>query len=319
MILESLTDDGAYGIIVGNSLEIILFGTYTIFFAFAMLILTVYRRPLPVDWVAVVATMTLYGTCMAHCGLITTDRHSTFGSPYPMPTGPEMSGLLRGADVVLKLSAFHSQIIMIHRCWSLWDHRWAVFCLPTLVAIAGFACSMVGPATLPASEFRSPFIAPRLPSFDIPFCVLSLLINILVTSLIIYRLRKMSAPARSFKSISDLTWSIAICFVETGALLAVAQLAMLVFLALEHPFIIVVESVAAQIYGIAPTLMIIRLGIRLLPEGRVRWSTTAPEFSTVVVCTTFSDEDTENGTENGVLPTGSTSALPSSYGHSKEP
>ena len=40
-------------------------GVYTIFFAFALIILTVYKKPLPVDVGMVAATCVLYVACMA--------------------------------------------------------------------------------------------------------------------------------------------------------------------------------------------------------------------------------------------------------------
>ncbi|KAI0360569.1 hypothetical protein OH77DRAFT_1493028 [Trametes cingulata] len=242
----------------------------------------------------VVALCALFAICLSHCSLVTTDRYSTLGSSSPMPKGPEMSGVLRGADVVLKVAGFLSQLITIHRCWAVWDRSPYVVFAPAILALAGFVCAMIGPVSIPASEFHSPFVAPRTLLFDTAFCALSLVVDTSVTTLIIYRLRRLSAPARSVKSLSDLIFSLVTCFIEAGALLAFAQLALLVFLVLEHPAIVIVESIATQIYGIAPTLMIIRLGFSLLPEGRVRWASTVPEFSTVVVGTTFTtDSDIE--------------------------
>ncbi|OSD08138.1 hypothetical protein PYCCODRAFT_1358172 [Trametes coccinea BRFM310] len=263
MILEDVTADGAYAVIVSDSLEILLFGIYSVFFTFALMILTVYKRPLPVDWLAVVATCALYSTCMAHCSVVTTDRFSTLASPWPMPNGQEMSNLLRGGDALLKFATFLSELVMIHRCWSMWDHRWPVFWVPALVAFAGFACALIGPIRIPISEFNSPFVAPRMLPFDISFCVLALLVELLVTYLICYRLRRISAPARNFVSISDIVRSLATCFIETGALLVIAQVGLLIFLALEHPFVIIVESVAAQIYVRTST---IRLHSRIMMD-----------------------------------------------------
>ena len=53
-----------YGLI-GASVALHTAGIYTIFFTFALIILTVYKRPLPVDWNMVVATAVLYVACMA--------------------------------------------------------------------------------------------------------------------------------------------------------------------------------------------------------------------------------------------------------------
>ncbi|KAI0659256.1 hypothetical protein C8Q70DRAFT_130065 [Cubamyces menziesii] len=264
-----------------------------------------------------------------HCSLVTTDRFSVLVSSYPLPTGSDMSELLRGADALLKFAGFLSQLVMTHRCWAAWDRAWPVVVAPAVMFITGFVCGMIGPASLPVSEFQSPFIAPKKLPLDIAFCVFSLVADVLVTALLVYRLRRVWAPARNIQSISDLVFGLATCVIETGALLAAAQLALLIFLVLEHPFLLVAESLTAQIYvspvpspfqpllpppfhrhmlcasllsacshahvippqGIAPTMMIMRLGITLLPEGRVRWATTAPEFSTVVACTSMYSED----------------------------
>ncbi|KAI0635280.1 hypothetical protein C8Q77DRAFT_1172300 [Trametes polyzona] len=286
-MLEDVTAAGAYVLIVSDSLEIVLFGIYTIFFTFALMLLTLYRKPLPVDWTMVAALCTLFCICMTHCSLVTTDRYSTLGSRDGLPTGAEMSGLLRGADALLRFASFLSQLVMIHRCWAVWDRAWSVVCVPAIMSCASFVCAMHGPVRLPITEFRSPFVAPRDLPFDMAFCALSLTVYTTTTTLILYRLRRISAPARDVQSMEDLIFSLGKSVIEAGALLVVAQFAMLIFLLLEHPVLLIIESVATQLYGIAPTLMIIRLGISLLPEGRARWSSSfGPEFSSILFGTT---------------------------------
>ncbi|KAH9852484.1 hypothetical protein C2E23DRAFT_885623 [Lenzites betulinus] len=293
-MLEDVSSKGAYVVIVSDSLEIMFFGINTIFFTFAMMILTVYKRPLPIDWPMVAALSALFGICMSHCGLVTTDRYSTLGSLDHMPTGQEMSGLLRGADGLLRTASFLSQLLMIHRCWAVWDRAWSVVSAPAVMAIAAYACAMNGPARIPTTAFRSPFVAPRNLPFDMAFCILSLAVYTTVTTLIIYRLRRLTAPVRSFRSVEGLIFSLGKSIIEAGALLVLAQLLILIFLYLENPALLIVESLAAQLYGIAPTVMILRLGFNVLPEGRVRWASTMAEFSTVVAGTTF-ETDSELG------------------------
>lgn len=111
---------------------------------------------------------------------------------------------------------------------------------------------MNGPASFPASKFRSPFVAPRNLPYDMAFCVLSLAVYTLVPALIVYRLRRMSAPVRSVTTAEALFCSLVRGMIETGGLLAVAQLFVLVFLVLGHPALVIVESVAAQIYVRGP-------------------------------------------------------------------
>ncbi|TFK89663.1 hypothetical protein K466DRAFT_574705 [Polyporus arcularius HHB13444] len=247
-MLESVLSSGAYAIIVSDAVEIVLFGVYTIFFAFALIILTVYKKPLPVDVGMCLTTCVLYLLCMAHCSAITTDRHTTFTSGWPIPSGREMSGLLRVVDILYKTCAFFSQLIMIHRCWAVWDCRPTIVFLPLMMAIAGFVCAVLGPARLSTSDFVSPFVAPRIQALDVSFCVLSLLVFALVTYLIILRLWRVSAPVRNVKSMESLIWSLVGACIEAGALLVLAQLSVAILLVLDHPAIIIAESIATQIY-----------------------------------------------------------------------
>ncbi|KAI0777787.1 hypothetical protein BD413DRAFT_466909 [Trametes elegans] len=259
-MLEGLRADGAYVVVVSDALEIVLFGTYTIVFTAALILLLVYRRPLPVDWHTVMALVVLYGTCMTHCSLVTTNRYSTLTSAHSIPKGPELSGLLRGTDALLKVSGFLSQLMMIHRCWAVWDYAWLIVVAPFLMAIVGFGCAMVGPIQISAHEFHSPFMAPRLLPFDIAFCTLSLVVDIYVTALIIYRLHHMSAAVKSFKSVSDLVSSLAASIIEAGALLSIAQSAVLISLLCDHPVTVILESMAAQVYVRTTSCPLLRTG-----------------------------------------------------------
>ena len=79
-----------YGLI-GASVVLHTAGIYTIFFTFALIILTVYKRPLPIDWNMVVATAVLYVACMAVsvtiCALYATvSLRSALCSRYDRPT-----------------------------------------------------------------------------------------------------------------------------------------------------------------------------------------------------------------------------------------
>ncbi|KAI0764851.1 hypothetical protein C8Q74DRAFT_1430068 [Fomes fomentarius] len=247
-MLETLESHGAWAIIVSDVLEIVLFGIYTIFFAFALLILAPYKRPLPIDWGMVAATSVLFVTCMSHTSIVTTDRHTVFTSGFPIPSSREMSGLLRVGDIIFKTCCLISQLIMIHRCWAVWDHKHSVVVVPLIMAFAGMICSLVGPVRLPVSEFHSPFVAPRMLAFDLAFCTLSLLTYALVTYLIILHLRRVSAPLRNVQSMEHLIWALAGACIEAGGLLVVAQLLVVILLALDHPALIIAEGIATQLY-----------------------------------------------------------------------
>lgn len=116
------------------------------------------------------------------------------------------------------------------------------------IADPAVVCSLVGPARLPVSEFHSPFVAPRILAFDLAFCILSLLTYALVTYLIILHLRRVSAPLRNVQSMEHLIWALAGACIEAGGLLVVAQLLVVILLALDDPALIIAESIATQLY-----------------------------------------------------------------------
>ena len=107
---------------------------------------------------------------------------------------------------------------------------------------------MLGPSRLPTASFTSPFVAPRTPSLDLAAAVLALLVFALATSLLVLRLHRVSAPARGVRSVEAVVWSLASACVEAGALLGVAQVAVVLLLAVGHPAVVVAEGVACQIY-----------------------------------------------------------------------
>lgn len=89
---------------------------------------------------------------------------------------------------------------------------------------------------------------PRDVVFDAPWSIMSLLVYILVTSLIFVRLKWISTYFRNFKSIEALITSLIGACIETGVVLVLVQLILVVFLILDHPAVILVESIAAQTY-----------------------------------------------------------------------
>ena len=107
---------------------------------------------------------------------------------------------------------------------------------------------IINPIRLPTSRFTSPFAIPRDLAFDVPSAVLSLLIYVLVTSLITLRLRRVSSMFRHFKSMESVILSLLGACIEAGALLVLIQIFVVVFLTLDHPAILLIEGIAAQLY-----------------------------------------------------------------------
>ncbi|KAI1798101.1 hypothetical protein LXA43DRAFT_8975 [Ganoderma leucocontextum] len=248
MLLEDLTAHGASAIIISDAVEIVFFGIYSILFLFALIILVYFKKPLPVDWRMVIITCVVYVSCMAHTSILTTDRHTTFTSGLPIPSGEEMSGLLRVTDMEFKICGFLSQLVMIHRCWAVWEHRLVVVIIPVAMSLAGITCGLLGPLRIPSTEFKSPWVAPRMQLFDMLSATVSLAVFMIVTSLIAYRLRCVLAPLRNVQSMETIIWTLVGASIEAGALLVLAQAAVVLLFLLNNPTIIIAEGIATQVY-----------------------------------------------------------------------
>ena len=84
--------------------------------------------------------------------------------------------------------------------------------------------------------------------YDMLFAVLSLVVFILVTSLLAYRLQSVLAPLRNVKSMETIFWTLVGASIEAGALLVLAQASVVILLIVRSPAIIIAESIATQIY-----------------------------------------------------------------------
>ncbi|KAH9918759.1 uncharacterized protein BXZ73DRAFT_105154 [Epithele typhae] len=185
------------------------------------------------------------------------------------------------------LPTAHDMSGLIHRCWVVWDFNYGVVVAPLVLSVAAIVVGIVG--------------------------ILSLLAFLLITVLIALRLRNHPAISRT-RSFETLLVSLSGACIETGALLVAVQLLLVIFLLVQNPGLLLVGSIASQIYGIGPTIMIIHLGLALIPRGRRRsfnQSTTVPQFSTLIIDTIypFSEADElhieledapSNGTRRGL-------------------
>ncbi len=101
---------------------------------------------------------------------------------------------------------------------------------------------------IPSTEFKSPWVAPRMQLFDMLSATVSLTVFMLVMSLIVYRLRSVLAPLRNVQSMETIIWTLVGASIEAGALLVLAQAAVVVLFVLNSPMIIIVEGIATQVY-----------------------------------------------------------------------
>ena len=84
--------------------------------------------------------------------------------------------------------------------------------------------------------------------FDTLSATVSLAVFALVSSLIAYRLRSILAPLRNVQSMETIIWTLVGASIEAGALLVLAQTAVVVLFLLDSPMMIIAEGIATQVY-----------------------------------------------------------------------
>ncbi|KAF8881472.1 hypothetical protein BD779DRAFT_1675419 [Infundibulicybe gibba] len=152
-----------------------------------------------------------------------------------------------------------AQMILLYRCWIIWDRRWAVVAIPGSLALValGQGFAYVG-LTDPSSKSTDPRLTRTI---GITGYSISLVTNALITSLIVAKilstLRKVRPVlgSNSHRSLRIITTML----IESGLLMFAFQLALVVLLSSRPTMVSIISNPIAQIYGITPTLLNIRV------------------------------------------------------------
>ncbi|KAJ7816764.1 hypothetical protein B0H14DRAFT_3148508 [Mycena olivaceomarginata] len=167
--------------------------------------------------------------------------------------------LATASSVLLGIVDFLSQMILIYRCWIVWNQNYCVVSPLAFLAFAslvlqfvtaGFLGSVSGGAAEPVYHITLPLATTAFG--------LSMAVNTLVTGLISRQLNILRDggernEAEPFNRVITL-------MIESGLMNFVIQLLYLVLYSLENPAFSLVETCTVHFYGITPTL----LGIRVI-------------------------------------------------------
>ncbi|KAI0302498.1 hypothetical protein BC826DRAFT_948416 [Russula brevipes] len=246
-------------------------GCYTILFAASVyLIVKRSRDRSSVNKHILIINSFLYLSCTAHFALELVSFYTLMGYEGPQLSREE-TAVLTAADVLIIVTDFIGELILIYRCWLLWSRNHWVIILPIFTAIMSLVCVGIAlhyfPLIYPTRDGTPPSVLLSRIGFSLPLCT-----NVLVTTLIIARIWYLSPrkthdvlggrfPTGTGRAAIDIV-------VESGMLYLVVQLIFVVLFAIGHPAQGIVAAIAVQIYGIAPVLLIIRVarGLSKMPS-----------------------------------------------------
>jgi len=161
-------------------------------------------------------------------------------------------------SVLIAVAGLLADIMLIYRCWIVWSKRWLPVLLPLVIwcaTVATTSCTM-WELILITARLEGLF-APQFERFSMASMGMSLILNIFVTGLILYRIWL----ARSLNAVRGLA-PIVYAIVESGSLYVVTLLVWMI-LGLKGSFgYNVILGCMVPIYGIVFTLLLVRVGIR---------------------------------------------------------
>ncbi|EPS93649.1 hypothetical protein FOMPIDRAFT_1153804 [Fomitopsis schrenkii] len=154
---------------------------------------------------------------------------------------------------------FMSDALLIYRTYVLFSSNFLVIILPILVYLAAFSLAII--ELVIAGEPSGNFFGARAASFGVPYYVLTICLNILLTLMIVIRLTILARSVRETMgaSAARLYTGVAALIVESAAPYAAMGIMFLVPYALGRDLSIGFGQVWAKLTCIAPTLIIYRV------------------------------------------------------------
>ncbi|KAG2066748.1 hypothetical protein BDR04DRAFT_1106193 [Suillus decipiens] len=261
--------------------EAFLYGVYCVLFiASVVILIKQYRVSNRVIWVA---NCSLFMTSTAHFALVFNYFYTALENAPFSEFGNE-TPVLMGANLMISVVDVIGDLLLLYRCWLVWGKNFYVIVLPLLTALAGFGCILPIPSLIlsinPASPSPPTEIVPlTIAGYALPLCT-----NVMVTALIACRLWYISRIPYFDEHGKPVLLKISaggrpmMLIIESGVLYMATQLVYVVLVAIGNSAEVILSYAGTQIYGIASTLIIIRVGLGVSPTSELTLTTTHIKF-----------------------------------------
>ncbi|KIK43829.1 hypothetical protein CY34DRAFT_803335 [Suillus luteus UH-Slu-Lm8-n1] len=254
---------------VGMVCEAFLYGVYCVLFIASIVILV--KRYRVSHRVILVANCLLFATSTAHFALVFNHFYIALENAPFSAFGDETPELM-GANLLSSVADLLGDLLLLYRCWLVWGKNYYVIILPLLTALAGFGCILPIPSLVLSINPTSPVPPTEIVPLTTAGYALPLCTNIMVTGLIAVRLWYISRVPIIDEYGKPAILKIAaggrpmMLVIESGALYMITQLIFVVLVAMQNSAEAVLSYAGTQIYGIASTLIIIRVGLGISSE-----------------------------------------------------
>ncbi|KAF5366583.1 hypothetical protein D9758_008937 [Tetrapyrgos nigripes] len=171
--------------------------------------------------------------------------------------------------------------LVVYRCYVVWGNSIKIIIVPVIMLLGSTICgyaAVYGFSTVTPGE--DVFVS-AIADWGTALFSISLSTNITVTSLIagrIWWVSRQTSQVLGAKHSRKYSQALEIV-IESGAIFAVTQLILLVLYVLRHNAQYIVFDSMAQIMGIVPTLIIVRIGLGMSAEAHTNYGTTLNKIS----------------------------------------
>ncbi|KAN0092869.1 hypothetical protein V8E55_003653 [Tylopilus felleus] len=266
--------------LIGFACEAVLWGVNATLFLVSLIILRKRRFTNSLNNPVIYLNCLIFLCCTTHFALEFNHFSTTLNATGVNGFANETSSLV-GADFFISFTDLLGDFVLIYRCWMLWGKNYHIVILPLLTSVGGFACIIAALDILLATNPTSPTPPAALVPLGLAAYTLPLCTNVMVTSLIVYRIWHTSRaiPDSPLDIGQGATRRAIMLIIESGALYLLFQLIFVVLVALSNAAEAILAVMAVQIYGIAPTLIIIRVALGISSENtsgtvastRIKW------------------------------------------------
>ncbi|KAF8881742.1 hypothetical protein BD779DRAFT_1545096 [Infundibulicybe gibba] len=165
-----------------------------------------------------------------------------------------------GSTTLLSVIDYLAQMILLYRCWIIWDKRWVVVAVPGFLALVSLGAGLALVVLTQSLARTTLTIGLGIAAFSISLCV-----NALTTSMIVIRIFLISREARpALGSHSHRSFCIVTAMlIESGFLILASQTVFIVLFSIpgQAAAFCFVQGPITHIYGITPTLLSIRVAM----------------------------------------------------------
>ncbi|KAI0043397.1 hypothetical protein FA95DRAFT_1563378 [Auriscalpium vulgare] len=291
--------------LIGFACETLLYGAYCILFIVALTLIFWGRRKREANIPIMVASVFLFLICTTHFAIEFNHFYVTLGRNGVVKGYANETSPLFGADLLISIADLVGDTILLYRCYLIYGKNIYIVIIPFLTALGGLACICAVVHEVLAISPTAPVAPSNLVPLGIAGYTLPLCTNVIVTALIVGRIWYLTPRTQSEWGVTSSTTAMGHkameIIIESGALYLIVQAILVATFTKEVPSQAILAVIAVQIYGIAPTLIMIRVGMGLstmntpgrYSDPNISWNSKPPSQLRVGYSTTaFTDGST---------------------------